>query len=376
VLIADYIEEHKKNDIGFYYTRVLVDQGNKKFIKDLNSIKIYEHSNYKFDSINNIIKREKITIEEAYSKYFDKIFMVTNAQTSILEKVNKVVNQKGELASYSYIPRSGKNKDKETTRYVWNKTLIVWFSDSAKKEKNKVLKLEEIGTLWDDISWGRLDLEGGVDFKSGKKPEKLIKRIIEMSSDENDIVLDSFAGSGTTGAVAHKMGRRWIMVEVGVQAEGMIIPRLQRVINGEDQIGVSKDVSWDNGGGFKYYQLGESLIHEQDMNWALKAVEMAEAVFLHFQYRLIESNWLEKEEMYLGRHRSSPYHFALTFASRDIKPLREELYEKIIAYLDKEKFKHLTIFTNLAIAVSPEVLDERVLIKKIPAAILKEYNLL
>jgi adenine-specific DNA-methyltransferase len=375
-LIEDYIEEHRKNNVGFYYTRVLVNEGSKKFIKEFNGVKIYEHSNYKFDSINNIIKKEKITLKEAYMKYFDKIFMVTNAQTSILQKTNDIIRQKRKLVSYSYTPRSGKNKGMETVKYIWNETLIVWFSDSAKKKSNEVIKLEEIGTLWDDISWGRLDLEGGVSFKSGKKPEKLIKRVIEMSSGKNDVIFDSFAGAGTTGAVANKMDRRWIMVEIGKQADELIIPRLQGVLSGKDQTGISKNMNWKGGGGFRYYQLGESLIYEEDMNWMLKAEEMAEAIFLHFQYKPMKADWIEKENMYLGKHQFARYHFALSYAIKETKVLTEDLYDKIVAGLDEEKFKHLTIFTNVAVAVPPESLDERVLVKKIPAAILREYNLI
>ena len=166
------------------------------------------------------------------------------------------------------------------------------------------------------------------------------------------------------------------MVEIGKQAEELIIPRLQKVINGKDQSGISKETDWKGGGGFKYYQLGESVIREHDMNWALKAEEMAAAVFLHFQYHPIENAWLEKEDMYLGKHQSTPYHFALSFASREVKTLTANLYEKIVAGLDKERFKHLTIFTNVAVSVSPESLDDRVMVKKIPAAILREYNLI
>lgn len=80
--------------------------------------------------------------------------------------------------------------------------------------------------------------------------------------------------------------------------------------------------------------------------------------------------------MYLGKHRSANYNYALSFASREIKPLDEDTYNKIVASLDKEKFRHLTIFTNMAVAVPKESFDDRVLIRKIPAAILREYNLL
>ena len=92
------------------------------------------------------------------------------------------------------------------------------------------------------------------------KPEKLLKKILTLASSPNDLVLDSFAGSGTTGAVAHKMGRRWIMVELGDHCHTHIIPRLQKVIDGEDQGGISQAVNWKGGGGFRYYRLAPSLL--------------------------------------------------------------------------------------------------------------------
>ncbi|MBD3768205.1 MAG: site-specific DNA-methyltransferase [Gammaproteobacteria bacterium] len=92
------------------------------------------------------------------------------------------------------------------------------------------------------------------------KPERLIERVLTLATKEGDLVIDSFAGSGTTGAVAHKMGRRWIMVELGEHCHTHIIPRLQKVIDGDDQGGISKAVNWQGGGGFRYYKLAPSLI--------------------------------------------------------------------------------------------------------------------
>ncbi|RMX11639.1 site-specific DNA-methyltransferase [Vandammella animalimorsus] len=92
------------------------------------------------------------------------------------------------------------------------------------------------------------------------KPERLLSRILEIATNPGDLVLDSFAGSGTTGAVAHKMGRRWIMVELGEHCHTHIIPRLKKVIDGEDPGGISKAVNWQGGGGFRYYRLAPSLI--------------------------------------------------------------------------------------------------------------------
>jgi len=94
------------------------------------------------------------------------------------------------------------------------------------------------------------------------KPERLLKRILEIATNPGDIVLDSFAGSGTTGAVAHKMGRRWIMVELGEHCHTHIIPRLKKVIDGEDAGGITKAVDWKGGGGFRYYRLAPSLLEK------------------------------------------------------------------------------------------------------------------
>ncbi|HQS58734.1 MAG: site-specific DNA-methyltransferase [Gallionellales bacterium 35-53-114] len=94
------------------------------------------------------------------------------------------------------------------------------------------------------------------------KPERLMKRIVEVATNNGDIILDSFAGSGTTGAVAHKLGRRWIMVELGEHCHTHIIPRLQKVIDGEDNGGISEAVNWQGGGGFRYYKLAPSLLRQ------------------------------------------------------------------------------------------------------------------
>jgi adenine-specific DNA-methyltransferase len=115
------------------------------------------------------------------------------------------------------------------------------------------------------------------------KPERLIRRVLEIASEPGDCVLDSFGGSGTTAAVAHKMGRRWIMIELGEHCRTHIIPRLKKVIDGEDPGGVTGVAGWKGGGGYRYYRLAPSLL-EQDKwgNWVINkeynAAMLAEAV--------------------------------------------------------------------------------------------------
>ena len=127
------------------------------------------------------------------------------------------------------------------------------------------------------------DLFGKSDTFDTPKPERLINRILEIATNPNDLILDSFAGSGTTGAVAHKMGRRWIMVELGEHCHTHIIPRLKKVIDGEDPGGITKAVDWKGGGGFRYYRLAPSLLEKDKWgNWVINqtynAAMLAEAL--------------------------------------------------------------------------------------------------
>jgi adenine-specific DNA-methyltransferase len=115
------------------------------------------------------------------------------------------------------------------------------------------------------------------------KPEKLLERILVLATNQGEFVLDSFAGSGTTGAVAHKMGRRWIMVELGEHCHTHIIPRMKKVIDGEDEGGITKTVDWKGGGGFRYYRIAPSLLKEDKWgNWVISkeynAAMLAEAL--------------------------------------------------------------------------------------------------
>jgi adenine-specific DNA-methyltransferase len=138
------------------------------------------------------------------------------------------------------------------------------------------------------------------------KPEKLAQRVLELATNPGDIVIDSFAGSGTTGAVAHKMGRQWIMVEIGDHADTHIVPRLQKVIDGTDQGGISKAVDWQGGGGFRYYTLAPSLLEKDRWgNWVIareyNATMLAEAMCKHLGFTYAPS----QDEAEYWRHGQS-----------------------------------------------------------------------
>ncbi|MFE3837573.1 site-specific DNA-methyltransferase [Pseudogemmobacter sonorensis] len=121
------------------------------------------------------------------------------------------------------------------------------------------------------------------------KPERLISRIIDLATNPGDLVLDSFAGSGTTGAVAHKMGRRWIMVELGEHAKTHIVPRMTKVIDGQDKGGVTEAAGWKGGGGYRFFRLAPSLLEKDQWdNWVIRKeynpAMLAEAMCKHFGY--------------------------------------------------------------------------------------------
>jgi adenine-specific DNA-methyltransferase len=135
---------------------------------------------------------------------------------------------------------------------------------------------EEVGHT-DEAKKEMIRIFGRTDVFDTPKPERLIQRILTIATNPGDLVLDSFAGSGTTGAVAHKMGRRWIMVELGEHCKTHIFPRLKKVIDGEDQGGISKSVNWQGGGGFRYLRLAPSLLQKDEWgNWIINKEYNAE----------------------------------------------------------------------------------------------------
>ena len=137
---------------------------------------------------------------------------------------------------------------------------ILFYKDKLREIDGELVSAEPLTTLWDDILSNNLHNEGGVSFPKGKKPEHLIKRVLEIASDEQDWFLDSFLGSGTSIAVAHKMNRKYIGIEMGEQAFTHCKKRLDALISGKDSSGITKAVNWVGGGGYHFYELAPSLL--------------------------------------------------------------------------------------------------------------------
>jgi adenine-specific DNA-methyltransferase len=159
----------------------------------------------------------------------------------------------------------------------------IWFGKDGNSQPNVIRYLSEVEgvvpwTWWPHDEVGHTDeakkeihaLFGKADAFDTPKPERLMYRILSIATNPGDLVLDSFAGSGTTGAVAHKMGRRWIMVELGEHCHTLVMPRLRKVIAGEDAGGVTASAGWKGGGGFRYYRLAPSLLEKDKWgNWVI-----------------------------------------------------------------------------------------------------------
>ena len=269
----DLVCQYRKNGINWHYTSVIVDRGGKEYIGstcdgDGNEIKVYRRTGYVIKSIKQVMEDEHISEKDVYYKYSTSIFEAKDAQTSIRTRVIDFKNEHSindDLVSIEYIPKTGRNKGVLYEQfYKGDKCrLFAWLKDIGEMKDGVLYKKDIQGTYWNLSSHlNNLTKEGNVLFPKGKKPEYLIGRVVEMCTNPGDLILDSFLGSGTTAAVAQKMGRRYIGVELGNHAYTHCYPRLKMVTDGTDQGGISKAQNWKGGSGFKFYELAPSLLKE------------------------------------------------------------------------------------------------------------------
>ena len=217
-------------------------------------------------------------------------------------------------------------------------------------------------TIWNDLTTMRQAkahqktfLPEGTFFDT-PKPEELLQRILEIATNPGDLVLDSFAGSGTTGAVAHKMGRRWVMVELQETAHSHIIPRLRKVIDGTDSGGITSSVGWTGGGGFQYFKLAPTLIvkdrHGQEIiNPEFNAEMLAEALcklegFIYSPSSSEEEYWMhgrstERDFLYVTTQHLT--HSQLQILSDDVGDDRSLLVMCSAFDADPNAFGNLTV---------------------------------
>ena len=249
-ITPQYIE---RNRWDTHYNSFIEFDGDKvKEIKKLKDVLIEN----KIINSKETIKEEIIEKKEFYNfilKYQNNICRLVNS----ISKDMKEESLKHPDEVIKFVDNSG------TVRYALNGNRISFLKSAINNIDGKEKFSQLLGDLWTDIDFQNTQNEGGVSFPASKKPEYLIRRILNMFTKPGDIVLDSFLGSGTTCAVAHKMNRGWIGVEMGDHVYTHCIKRLNNIIDGNDMSGISKySDSKHIGGGYRFYELAPTLIKE------------------------------------------------------------------------------------------------------------------
>jgi len=208
-------------------------------------------------------------------------------------------------------------------------------------------------------------LFGTKDAFDTPKPERLIQRVLHIATNPGDLVLDSFLGSGTTAAVAHKMGRRWIGIELGEHCYTHCIPRLQKVINGEDPGGITKAQNWQGGGGFRFYELAPSLIKFDPwdipvINPAFNAEMLAEAVCKLHGYRYAPSVdwfWMHGE----GHKNSHIFVTTQTLTTEILQFISDQVGESrsLLICCPPCPEANAKLFPNISLSIMPNALLKR-----------------
>ncbi len=218
----------------------------------------------------------------------------------------------------------------------------MWFGvDGLGMPRKKTYLAERTGqiawTWWPNTEVGHtqeskkesINLFGADQVFATPKPERLLQRIIALATNPGDLVLDSFAGSGTTGAVAHKMGRRWIMIELGEHIHSHIIPRMRKVIDGTDPGGVTEAAGWKGGGGFRYYQLAPSLLELDRFGNHVISGEYNAAMLAEAMCKLMGFRYEPSEEIYWQQGRSTETDFLYTTTQTLSRQQLESLSEEV-----------------------------------------------
>jgi len=207
------------------------------------------------------IRGSLITQSGSASEYYELNLRSRRAEDG-LGALYKVIGMgvRGDGLGYRYIMQPDK-PDSKNGFYFQGKPLT--------QKTNVGLPYANFKDFVDEFN--RVGYEGGVEFKNGKKPESYVEHFIRLSgANPKDIILDSFLGSGTTAAVAQKLGLRWIGIELGEHAYTHCIPRLQQVTDGTDRGGISNEIDWNGGSGFKFYELAPSLLKQDSYgNWII-----------------------------------------------------------------------------------------------------------
>lgn len=403
---AEYILLYAKNKPSYKYETLYVkseyDSGYNRYITNMEAIpqnwniidlkeKVAHHLGYK-DAKN---AQESIGKLDFIEKVAD--FALNNSErvfqaTAISNKAGaEVINLREE---------SMKNKDtvlllkrESDTVYVLNGRQLSFYSTKIKSVDGERTPSLQLTNIWTDIPYNGISKEGGVKFQESKKPEKLIKRIIEVANaKEGDLILDCFGGSGTTFAVATKMKMKWIGVEIGNHADTHIVPRLKTVLDASDQAGVTKTLSWKGGGSFKYYHLGQSFIKINkdgtgDFNWSLGKKFIEESFLSSYDYILDKTVNLSEGQLFPDQENTPSIGIQAFGTKKRVAVIslnepggkKETLsYEEIFHIYSTIKKQinpeYINIFTNKGLELAYDSKPDDLDVIKVPHAIFSELE--
>ncbi len=223
--LFDKIAEYEKDGKSWKYTSIVTKLDGKEVIKRdaTHDIVYYGYKELETMSITAFAKQNGITEEEVYNKYADKIFQTTNAQSSVRLTVMKETEEYDyPMYGCEYVPIKGKNEGNriEILYKGEQRRMMMFLSDSVERIDDEYYYLEKITTLWDDIQYNNLTKEGDVEFSNGKKPIKLLQRLIRLASNDDSIIMDFFSGSASTAHAVMQLNaetgsnRKFIMVQL------------------------------------------------------------------------------------------------------------------------------------------------------------------
>ncbi len=407
VNISEFILIYSKNTENWQPNRIFTEKPRDERYSSF--IRNYEQGIEKWqfcsvlDAFSESLGIEKNLLKKHFGNDYDKSldeFVLNNANKviqfaslddkSISQAARDLKKQSIDNPSKVFYMERESNKN---PYYIVKGKLILFVSHRLQEMDGRLVFSEPATDIWTDVLPNDLHNEGGVEFRKGKKPEKLLARLIELSSNEGDLILDIFGGSGSTFATAHKMNRKWIGVEIGNHADTHIIPRMNSVLVGNDTSGITKSLKWKGGGSFKYYHLGESIIKldnetgKGEFNWSLGKEFIQESLLVSYDFILQDKLNVFPAQIFvdentpavgklLGKQNKTIYGVAYLIAPGDLNvTISNEEIKTIYNTLRKlEDFQSLVIYTNKGIDIAQDTVPEDMDIIKVPHAIFSELE--
>jgi len=359
-------KEKEKYSIDGFCWKITVKQPSKTVELKGRQVEIYTEEQYeikKYPPDTKLLKETwatgTIIKNNASGKFFNE-YLAPRVKEDGLKVLYKVSGIGKDGLGYRFF--TGPKRETATKGKFYSGVPLVRIEElkngTAYKEKS-------IQNYWNySDAFGNCRQEGNVGFRGGKKPEKLIAKIIEIGTVQNDLVLDSFIGSGTTPAVAHKMKRKYIGIEMGEHAYTHAHKRMKDVVDGTDQGGISKSVDWKGGGGFKFYELAPSFVTIDEFGNPVIDSYYNDTKLIRAMCKLMNYTFVPSQNEY-WRHGKGQGNNGIYVTTQ---MLSVAMVQQIARHL---KANETLLICPKKYEPGCEKVDTRIIIKKIPQSILK-----